>query len=229
MLEKLREQVCEANRMLPVHGLVVFSWGNVSGFDAASELMVIKPSGVPYDELTPDKMVVVNLDGKTIEGSLAPSSDMPTHCVLYRRFSQLGGIAHTHSRWATSWAQAGKPIPPYGTTHADDFFGEIPCTRKMTSQEILGEYEYETGKVIAECFSKRDPLEIPAVLVHSHGPFTWGKDCFEAVHNAVVLEQVAQMAIEAKRLNPRLAPMQQELLERHYLRKHGTDAYYGQR
>ncbi len=230
MLEQLKEQVCKANLLLPQHNLVIFTWGNVSGIDRKSGLFVIKPSGVPYDELTPEKMVVVNLSGEKVEGELNPSSDTPTHCELYSRFPKIGGIVHTHSRWATTWAQAGRDIPAYGTTHGDYFYGGIPCTRAMTPEEISGEYEKETGKVIVETFLKRDPSSIPAVLVHSHGPFTWGKDCFEAVHNSVVLEEIAVMALntEAISLSP-VKTMQKELLDKHFLRKHGANAYYGQK
>lgn len=230
MLEQLKEEVCRANRMLPSHGLVVFTWGNVSGIDRESGLFVIKPSGVAYEDLTPDQMVVVDLHGKKVEGALNPSSDMPTHCVLYNRFPGIGGVTHTHSRWATSWAQAGRAIPAYGTTHGDYFYGEIPCTRKMEPIEIGGEYETETGNVIAACFEERDPKDMPAVLVHSHGPFTWGKDCFDAVHNSVVLEELAMMACQTEVIGGgRVPPMQQELLDKHFLRKHGKNAYYGQK
>lgn len=230
MLEKLKEQVCKANLMLPQHNLVVFTWGNVSGIDRESGLFVIKPSGVPYDELTPDDMVVVNLNGQKIEGKLNPSSDTPTHCELYKHFTNIGGAVHTHSRWATIWAQAGRGIPAYGTTHGDYFYGEIPCTRSMTPEEIAVEYEKETGKVIVETFDGIIPEDIPAVLVKSHGPFTWGKDCFEAVHNSVVLEELAMMAWHTEAISA--APgaiMQQELLDKHFLRKHGANAYYGQK
>lgn len=236
MLEELKERVWQANLLLPKHNLVVFTWGNVSGIDWEKKLFVIKPSGVPYEELTPEDMVVMNLEGEKVEGKLNPSSDTPTHCVLYRKFWEMagknppaiGGIVHTHSRWATIWAQAGRGIPAYGTTHGDYFYGEIPCTRKMTPEEIGGEYEAETGNVIAEQFQKADPAAVPAVLVHSHGPFTWGKDCFEAVHNSVVLEELAMMAYHTEELVPNLPPMQKELLDKHFLRKHGAGAYYGQ-
>ena len=230
MLEQLKEDVCRANLLLPKHGLVVFTWGNVSGIDRKSGLFVIKPSGVSYDELTPDKMVVVDLNGKKVEGDMNPSSDTPTHCELYRAFPKIGGITHTHSRWATIWAQAGRPIPAYVTTHADYFYGPVPCTRKMTPEEIAAEYEKETGRVIAETFLDNDPVNIPAVLVHSHAPFTWGKDCFEAEYNAAVLEEVAMMAWHTEAISSVPVPfMQQELLDRHYLRKHGENAYYGQK
>ena len=229
MLEELKRQVCEANLLLPKYDLVTFTWGNVSAIDRPSGLMVIKPSGVPYDGMSAEDMVVVDLDGKVVEGKWKPSSDTATHLVLYRAFPQCGGIVHTHSRWATSFAQAGVGIAPLGTTQGDYFYGEIPCTRLMTPEEIAGEYEKETGNVIAETFQKMDPAAIPAVLVHSHGPFTWGKDAAEAVHNAVVLEEIAFMNFHALQLNPAQTRMQQELLDKHYLRKHGANAYYGQK
>ena len=228
MLEELKKTVCEANLLLPRHGLVTFTWGNVSGIDRESGLVVIKPSGVPYDGMMPEDMVVVDLDGKRVEGKWKPSSDMPTHVVLYRAFPECGGIVHTHSRWATTFAQAGKEIPAMGTTHADYFYGAIPCTRPMTDREIRGEYEKETGNVIAETFADRNPAEIPGVVVYSHGPFAWGSDPMNAVHNAVVMEEVAFMNWHAILLNPELGPMQQTLLDKHYLRKHGNNAYYGQ-
>ena len=229
MLEQLKEQVFQANLLLPRHGLVVFTWGNVSGIDRGQGLMVIKPSGVSYDVMKAEDMVVVDAEtGKTVEGSLKPSSDTSTHLELYKAFSDIGGIVHTHSRWATIFAQAGRGVMALGTTHADYFYGEIPCTRKMTNAEIEGEYEKETGSVIRETFHGKDPDAIPAVLVHSHGPFTWGIDPMDAVHNAVVLEEVAFMNFHAMMLAPGLPPMQQELLDKHYLRKHGTNAYYGQ-
>ncbi|MCM1022574.1 MAG: L-ribulose-5-phosphate 4-epimerase [Prevotella sp.] len=230
MLEKLKQEVLEANLMLPKYGLVTFTWGNVSAVDRESGMVVIKPSGVDYDKMTADDMSVVELStGKVAEGKLNPSSDTPTHLELYRAFEGLGGIVHTHSRWATSFAQAGKGIIPMGTTHADYFYGEIPCTRAMTPAEIGGEYEKETGTVIIETFEGTDPLTVPAVLVKSHGPFTWGKTAAEAVHNAVVLEEAAFMNYHALGLNPQTGRMQQELLDKHYLRKHGANAYYGQR
>ncbi len=230
MLEELKKQVCEANLLLPKHGLVTFTWGNVSGIDRARGLVVIKPSGVEYDGMGPDDMVVVDLNGHVVEGRYKPSSDTPTHIELYKAFPHIGGVVHTHSRWATSFAQAGQGIPAYGTTQGDYFYGEIPCTRKMTPAEIAGAYEKETGTVIIETFQTRgiDPDSVPAVLVNSHGPFTWGTDAMNAVHNAVVLEEVAFMALQARTLNPGLQPMQQELLDKHYLRKHGANAYYGQ-
>lgn len=230
MLEELKELVCKANLELPKHGLVTFTWGNVSGVDRKLGLLVIKPSGVDYETMTPDDMVVVSLvTGETVEGKWKPSSDTATHVALYNAFPNIGGIVHTHSRWATSWAQAGRGISAYGTTHGDYFYGEIPCTRKMTPKEIAGEYEKETGKVIVETFAAKSPDDIPAVLVHSHGPFTWGTDPMNAVHNAVVLEELAFMAFHTEALNPNAAPMQQELLDKHYLRKHGKNAYYGQK
>ena len=230
MLEELKKEVLEANLMLPKYGLVTFTWGNVSGLDEQSGIMVIKPSGVEYDRLTADDMVCVDIaTGKKVEGELSPSSDTDTHIQLYRAFKGVRGICHTHSRWATSFAQAGVGIMPLGTTHADYFYGEIPCTRNMTPDEINGEYELETGKVIAETFAGKNALEIPAVLVCSHGPFTWGKSAYEAVHNAVVLEEAAFMNYHAMGLMPTIQPMQKELLDKHYLRKHGENAYYGQK
>lgn len=230
MLEELKQTVLEANLLLPRHGLITFTWGNVSGIDREKGLIVIKPSGVEYDGMKAEDMVVVDLDGNRVEGRYKPSSDTPTHLALYKAFPALGGIVHTHSRWATSFAQAGRGIPAFGTTQGDYFYGEIPCTRKMTPAEIAGEYELETGNVIIETFQNRkiDPAQVPAVLVNSHGPFTWGTDPHNAVHNAVVLEEVAFMAFHAMALTPGLPPMQQELLDKHYLRKHGPGAYYGQ-
>ena len=228
MLEALKQEVLEANLLLPKHGLITFTWGNVSGIDRESGLVVIKPSGVSYDGMTAEDMVVVDLQGKVVEGKWKPSSDTPTHLALYRAFPEMGGIVHTHSRWATSFAQAGMPIPAMGTTQGDYFYGDIPCTRKMTPEEIAGEYELETGNVIIETFKDIDPMTIPAVLVHSHGPFTWGADAMNAVHNAVVLEEVAFMDFHATAMNPQAGRMQQELLDKHYLRKHGKNAYYGQ-
>lgn len=229
MLEKLRQQVLEANLLLPKHGLVTFTWGNVSGIDRESGLVVIKPSGVEYGVMTAEDMVVVDLDGNVVEGSLRPSSDTPTHLVLYKAFPSLGGVVHTHSRWATSFAQAGMSLPAMGTTHADYFYGSVPCTRAMTPAEINGEYELETGNVIVEAFKGIDAAQMPAVLVCGHGPFTWGKDPAEAVHNAVVLEEAAFMAYHALTLAPGKGPISRELLDRHYLRKHGANAYYGQK
>ncbi len=216
--------------MLPKYGLVTFTWGNVSAVDRGSGIMIIKPSGVEYEEMTAEDMVAVSLEtGEVVEGRYKPSSDTPTHLALYRAFENVGGIVHTHSRWATSFAQAGMGIEPLGTTHADYFYGEIPCTRAMNPDEINGKYEKETGTVIIEAFNGIDPLTIPAVLVKSHGPFTWGKTAAEAVHNAVVLEEVAFMNYHTMSINPQIRPMQKELLDRHYLRKHGENAYYGQK
>lgn len=228
MLEQLKKQVLEANLLLPKYGLVTFTWGNVSGIDRESGLVVIKPSGVPYEGMTEEDMVVVDLDGKRVEGKWKPSSDTPTHVELYKAFPALGGIVHTHSRWATTFAQAGLDIPAMGTTHGDYFYGDIPCTRKMTPQEIAGEYEKETGRVIIETFAGKSPADIPGVTVNSHGPFAWGKDAMDAVHNAVVMEEVAFMDWHAMMINPAAGRMQQELLDKHYLRKHGKNAYYGQ-
>ncbi len=231
MLEELKRIVCAANLELPKHGLVTFTWGNVSGVDREKGLMVIKPSGVEYDTMTEEDMVVVSLEtGERVEGRWKPSSDTPTHVALYNAFPSLGGIVHTHSRWATTFAQAKMSVPALGTTHGDYFYGEIPCTRLMTPEEIAGEYEKETGNVIVRTFRdwRLEPDRVPAVLVASHGPFAWGKDPMEAVHNAVVLEEVSFMAYHAMALNPILGPMQQELLDKHYLRKHGKNAYYGQ-
>ena len=231
MLEKLKEEVYKANIELPAKGLVLFTWGNVSAIDREKNLVVIKPSGVEYDKLKPEDMVVVNLDGKVVEGNLNPSSDTPTHIELYKKFPETGGIVHTHSTNATIWAQSGRDIPAYGTTHGDYFYGAIPCTRKMTPEEIAGEYEKETGTVIIETFEKRNlnPKFVPAVIVHSHGPFTWGKDAAEAVHNSIVLEELAKMAMFTEQVNKDVKPMQQELLDKHFLRKHGENAYYGQK
>ena len=230
MLEELKQQVCEANLLLPKYGLITFTWGNVSGIDREKGLMVIKPSGVDFDNMCAEVMVVVDMDGYRVEGKYKPSSDTDTHLALYKAFPSLGGIVHTHSRWATSFAQAGKGVPAFGTTQGDYFYGEIPYTRKMTPEEIAGSYELETGNVIVETFRTRkiDPAQVPAVLVHSHGPFTWGTDPNNAVHNAVVLEECAFMAFQSLMLTSGLQPMQQELLDKHYLRKHGPGAYYGQ-
>ena len=230
MLEQLKKEVYEANMLLPKYGLITFTWGNVSGVDREKGLMVIKPSGVEYDTMKPEDMVVVDLKtGKKVEGDLNPSSDTDTHVALYNAFPDIKGVVHTHSRWATTFAQAGMGIPALGTTHADYFYGEIPCTRKMTPEEIGGKYELETGNVIIETFNDKEPNDIPAVLVHSHGPFTWGTDPHNAVHNAVVLEELAFMAWHNIMMNPQIKPMQQELLDKHYLRKHGANAYYGQK
>ncbi|MFN8412691.1 MAG: L-ribulose-5-phosphate 4-epimerase [Anaerolineales bacterium] len=229
MLESLKEQVFQANLLLPKHGLVTFTWGNVSGIDRKQGLVVIKPSGVAYEVMKAEDMVVVELEtGKVVEGNLRPSSDTPTHIELYKAFPNIGGVVHTHSRWATTFAQAGRGITALGTTQGDYFYGEIPCTRKMTKAEIEGEYEKETGLVIKETFQGKDPDAIPAVLAYSHGPFAWGSDPMDAVHNAVVLEEVAFMNFHTLLLEPKIPPMQQELLDKHYLRKHGANAYYGQ-
>ena len=230
MLEQLKKEVFEANMLLPKYGLITFTWGNVSGVDREKGLMVIKPSGVEYDTMTAEDMVVVDLKtGKKVEGDLNPSSDTDTHVALYNAFPDIKGVVHTHSRWATTFAQSGMGIPALGTTHGDYFYGEIPCTRKMTPEEIGGKYELETGNVIIETFNDKEPNDIPAVLVHSHGPFTWGTDPHNAVHNAVVLEELAFMAWHNIMMNPQIKPMQQELLDKHYLRKHGANAYYGQK
>ena len=228
MLEQLKEQVLDANLRLPKHGLITFTWGNVSGIDRERGLVVIKPSGVEYDGMTLEDLVVVDLEGRVVEGKWKPSSDTPTHLELYKAFPKCGGIVHTHSRWATTFAQAGMDIPAMGTTHGDYFYGPIPCTRPMTEEEIRGEYEKQTGLVIVETFRDKDPAAIPGVNVYSHGPFAWGTDALNAVHNAVVMEEVAFMDWHAMMLNPALGPMQQTLLDKHYLRKHGPGAYYGQ-
>ena len=230
MLETLKQQVFEANLALVHHGLVTFTWGNVSGIDRESGCIVIKPSGVPYETMKAEDMTVLDLQGNVVEGAYKPSSDTPTHIELYRAFPQLGAVVHTHSRWATIWAQAGRDIPAYGTTHADAFYGAVPCTRAMTDAEIRGSYEKETGTVIIERFAGIDPMDIPAVLVKSHGPFSWGKTPDEAVHNAVVLEEIAMMAWHTEMLptSAPIDPMQQTLLDKHYFRKHGANAYYGQ-
>lgn len=228
MLEKLKQEVLEANLLLPEYGLVTFTWGNVSGIDRESGLVVIKPSGVPYKGMSIEDMVVVDLDGNRVEGKWKPSSDTPTHVELYKAFPECGGIVHTHSRWATTFAQAGLDIPAMGTTQADYFYGDIPCTRMLTPEEIAGEYEKETGSVIIETFRDRSPADIPGVVVHSHGPFAWGASAHEAVHNAVVMEEVAFMDWHAMMIAPGAGRMQSELLDRHYLRKHGKNAYYGQ-
>jgi len=227
MLEELKQEVLKANLELVEHALVVFTWGNVSARDPQSGLVVIKPSGVPYDQMEAGQMVVLNQAGEIVEGKLKPSSDAPTHLRLYQGFPELGAVVHTHSEWATSWAQAGRSIPSYGTTHADYFHGEIPCTRGLTREEVEGEYEKNTGKVILEAFEELDVLAMPGVLVKGHGPFTWGKDCGEAVHHAVVLEEVAKMAFRTEVLGNKKG-VDQFLLDKHYRRKHGKDAYYGQ-
>ena len=229
MLEQLKKEVYEANMLLPKYNLVTFTWGNVSGIDRESGLFVIKPSGVDYDMLRPEDMVVVDLDGNRVEGEMNPSSATATHVELYKAFPNIGGIVHTHSPWATSWAQAGRGIPCYGTTHADYMYGEIPCVRNLTREEIEEAYEKNTGVLIAEYFKDKDYLAMPAVLCKNHGPFTWGKNAYEAVHNAVVLENVAMMACRCEMVNPQVQPAPQELQDKHYLRKHGPNAYYGQK
>ncbi|WP_059102572.1 L-ribulose-5-phosphate 4-epimerase [Shouchella shacheensis] len=228
MLETLKQEVYKANLALPKHGLVTFTWGNVSGIDRDQELVVIKPSGVEYADMNAEDMVVVDMEGEVMEGELKPSSDLKTHLILYRTFPHIQGIVHTHSTWATGWAQAGRGVPALGTTHADYFYGEVPCTRPLTETEINGDYEEQTGHVIAETFRLIDPLAVPAVLVHGHAPFTWGKSPSEAVYHAVVLEEVAKMASNTVTLSNHIEPISQELLDRHYLRKHGPEAYYGQ-
>ena len=227
MLEQLKQDVFKANLELVNHGLVIFTWGNVSGINRDEGLVVIKPSGVSYSTMKSSDMVVVDLKGKVIEGILKPSSDLATHLELYRSFPNIGAVVHTHSEWATSWAQAGLGIPCLGTTQADYFYGEIPCTRKMTESEINGDYELETGRVIVECLKDIDPMKTPGVLVNNHGPFSWGKDPVDAVHNAVVMEEVAKMAFRTISLNPQTT-MPQELINKHFFRKHGINAYYGQ-
>ena len=235
MLEKLKKDVCRANLELVRHGLVIFTWGNVSGIDREYGLVVIKPSGVSYDNMKPSDMVVVDLDGRVVEGKLKPSSDTPTHLVLYRAFPGIGGVVHTHSTYATAWAQAGLAIPNIGTTHSDYFHEDIPCTRSMKRAEVFGEYEKETGNVIVESFREMNPMDTPAVLVRNHGPFTWGTDADNAVHNAVVLEQVAKMGFVSMSLNlstldvvNHKPSMNKLLIEKHFSRKHGPNAYYGQ-
>lgn len=227
MLEELKKEVCEANLELVKHGLVIFTWGNVSAIDRAKGLVVIKPSGVSYDDMKPDDMVVLDLEGNIVQGQLKPSSDTATHLVLYKSFPNIGGVVHTHSTYATAWAQTGNDIPNIGTTHADYFKDEIPCTRSMTKAEIENKYELETGKVIVERFAEMNPDHTPGVLVNNHGPFTWGKDAREAVHNAVALEQVAKMAFVSLSINPHLS-MNGYLITKHFHRKHGPNAYYGQ-
>lgn len=228
MLEELKQQVYEANMELPAKGLITYTWGNVSGIDRTKGLFVIKPSGVPYEELKPEDMVVMNLQGEKVEGKMNPSSDTPTHLELYRAFEALGGIVHTHSPWATSWAQAGRSIPCYGTTHADYFYGEIPCARSLTEKEIEEDYEKNTGKVIIETFADINPEYVPGVLCTNHGPFTWGKDAAQAVHNAVVLEEVAKMAYRTEQLRNQTVGAPGYLQDKHFFRKHGENAYYGQ-
>ena len=230
MLEELKKKVYEANILLPKYGLVTFTWGNVSAIDRESGLFVIKPSGVDYETMTPDDMVVMDLDGNKVEGKLNPSSDTPTHLEIYKAFKEVGGVVHTHSSYATSWAQAGRSIPCYGTTHADYFYGEIPCVRCLTKDEIESAYEENTGKLIVSEFQRmeKDPVAVPAVLCKNHGVFAWGKDGHEAVHNAVVTEEVAKMAYRCEVINKDVKPAPQELMDKHYYRKHGANAYYGQ-
>lgn len=230
MLEELKQKVYEANMLLPKYGLVTFTWGNVSGIDQESGLFVIKPSGVEYDKLTPDDMVVMDLNGNKVEGKYKPSSDTATHLELYKAFPEIGGVVHTHSSYATSWAQAGRDIPCYGTTHADYIYGAVPCLRCLTKEEIDEAYEENTGHLIVNEFKRmnKDIMAVPAVLCKNHGPFAWGKDAFEAVHNAVVLEEVAKMAYRCETINPKVAPAPQEIQDKHYFRKHGANAYYGQ-
>ena len=230
MLEELKQKVYEANMELPRRGLVTYTWGNVSGIDREKGLFVIKPSGVEYDELKPEDLVVMDLQGNKVEGDMNPSSDTKTHLVLYNAFPQLGGIVHTHSPYAVGWAQAGRDIPCYGTTHADYFYGPIPCARHLTQEELDEDYEMNTGKLIVEEFQARgiDPVAVPAVICHSHGPFTWGQDAAPAVYHAVVLEEVAKMAMFTRQVDPSAAPAPQRIQDKHYMRKHGPNAYYGQ-
>lgn len=229
MLEELKKRVYEANMLLPKHGLVTFTWGNVSEIDRETGYFAIKPSGVDYDKLTPDDMVIVDLKGNKIEGKYNPSSDTATHVELYKAFPNIGGVVHTHSPWATSWAQAGRDIPCYGTTHADYIYGSVPCVRNLTKEEIDAGYEKNTGVLIVDYFKDKDYEAVPAVLCKNHGPFTWGKDAHEAVHNAVVLEEVAKMAMRTEAINPEVKPAPQVLQDKHYYRKHGANAYYGQK
>ena len=231
MLEELRKQVYEANMELPRRNLVTYTWGNVSGIDREKGLVVIKPSGVEYDELTPENLVVLDLDGNRVEGELNPSSDTKTHLELYKAFPTLGGIVHTHSPYAVAWAQAGRDIPCYGTTHANYFYGAVPCARHLTKEELDEDYEKNTGKIIIDTFTDRgiDPVAVPGAICHSHGPFTWGKDAAQAVYHAVVLEEVAKMALLTRQVNSDAAPAPQYLQDKHYMRKHGPNAYYGQK
>jgi L-ribulose-5-phosphate 4-epimerase len=229
MLEKLKQEVYEANMLLPKYNLVTFTWGNVSGVDRESKLFVIKPSGVPYEKLKPEDMVVVDFDGNKVEGDLNPSSDTPTHAVLYKCWNNIGGIVHTHSTYATSWAQSGRNLPCYGTTHADYFFGEIPCARVLSENEIEEAYEKNTGNLIVEVFKDLNPLHVPGVLCKNHGPFAFGKDAHEAFHNAVVLEEVAKMNLFTELINKNVEPAPDFLQEKHFMRKHGPNAYYGQK
>jgi len=228
MLDSLREEVLDANLELVRRGLVLYTFGNASGIDRASGLVAIKPSGVPYEKMTPQDLVIVSLDGRIVEGKLKPSSDLDTHLALYRAFPSIGGVVHTHSRHATAWAQAQREIPCFGTTHADYFFGPIPVTRPLTPEEVRGDYEAETGTVIVQRFADRNPLEVPAVLVAGHAPFCWGKNAAEAAHNAVVLEELAALALETITIHPQAAPLAAHVLEKHFRRKHGPSATYGQ-
>ena len=231
MLKSLREAVYEANMELPRRGLVTYTWGNVSAVDRAAGLMVIKPSGVEYEDLSPDKLVVLDLDGRRVEGSLNPSSDTKTHLELYRAFPEIGGIVHTHSAHAVAWAQAGRDIPCFGTTHADYFYGPVPCARALSPEEVEDDYEGSTGRVIVETFRERglNPVHVPGVICRSHGPFTWGRDAAQAVYHAAVLEEVAKMAIFTVQINPEALPAPQHVLDKHFMRKHGPNAYYGQK
>ena len=228
MLEELKKKVYEANMELQRKGLVIYTWGNVSGIDREKGLIVIKPSGVDYDTMKAEDMVVLDLEGNVVEGKYKPSTDTPTHLVMYNTYPNIGGVVHTHSEWATTFAQAGLSIPAFGTTHADYFYGDVPCTRDLSDEEINGEYEKETGNVIVETIGDKNPLEIPAIVVKNHGPFTWGKDPDNAVYNAVVLDKVAEMAYKTMTLNKSVKSVNQTLLDKHYLRKHGVNAYYGQ-
>ncbi len=228
-MQQLKQQVLEANLDLPRYGLVTFTWGNVSAIDRARGLVAIKPSGVAYDALKADDIVIVDLQGEVVEGTLRPSSDTATHLALYRRYPSLGGVVHTHSTHATAWAQAGRAIPALGTTHADYFLGDIPCTRALTEEEVQGEYELNTGRVIIETLKDGEPLHTPGVVVYQHGPFAWGKDAHDAVHNAVVMEEVARMAWIARGINPGMKPIDGYLMDKHFMRKHGAHAYYGQK
>lgn len=228
MLEKLKEEVYRANMELQKKGLIIYTWGNVSGIDREKQLIVIKPSGIEYDDLTADDMVVVDFDGKVIEGRFKPSSDTPTHIELYKRYPEIGGVVHTHSTWAVAFAQAGMDIPAFGTTHADYFFGDILCTRELNEAEIDNDYEKNTGKVIIETIGDKDPMKVQGIVVKNHGPFTWGRTPAGSVYNAVVLEKVAEMAFKTMILNPKVKPVSQYLLNKHYYRKHGANAYYGQ-
>jgi len=229
MLEHLKEKVCSANLRLVSHGLVLFTWGNVSAIDPESRMVVIKPSGISYDNMKPEDMVVLDLDGSIVEGKWRPSSDTPTHLELYKACPEIGGIVHTHSTYATAFAQAGRSIPAYGTTHADYFYGDIPCARRLTQAEVETDYEKNTGLVMIETLGGHNPMEVPAMLTASHGPFAWGKDADEAVYHAVVLEEVARMSLLTEQINPKAAPADKYLLDKHYLRKHGKNAYYGQK